>query len=303
MVSMAPEGAVQVAGGNWQIFDNMVKRSSAAFHPDTTVTSITAQKNGDVDTTASKYTISTQKTRSEDQAEVYPTAFDKVVVAGPWQYSGIEVAEDLIQPAIDEIPYVQLHVTLFTSPLKLSPSFFNLPPGEEAPTAVLTTMHPNDKAEPGAGAAGTAGFFSVTTHRVVTNPKTSGEEYLYKVFSPAVLDAAFLSKILGAQVPETITGRAGDGESEPISWYYPHVFHSYPVELPRVTFQDPILRDGLYYTSGMESFISTMETNALMGKNVAKLIANDLAGRDAEAGAGEKGAEADTSYSAKEDEL
>lgn len=32
---------------------------------------------------------------------------------------------------------------------------------------------------------------------------------------------------------------------------------------------------GFYYTSGMESFISTMETNALMGMNIAQLIVDD----------------------------
>ena len=295
MVSMAPEGAVQVAGGNWQIFDNMVKRSSAAFHPDSTVTSIKALPVEGDDATGSKYTISTQKTGSEDQAEVYGETFDKVIVAGPWQFSGIEASEDLIQPSIDEIPYVQLHVTLFTSPSKLSPTFFNLPPGEEAPTTILTTMHPDDKAEPGSKAAGTAGFFSVSTLSAMTNPRTSGQEYVYKIFSPMVLDAAFLSKLLGIEVPETITGKAADGDSEPISWYYPHVFNSYPIEYPRVTFQDPILRNGLYYTSGIESFISTMETSALMGKNVAKLIVDELAGRDSEmadAGKGESKTEA-----------
>jgi hypothetical protein len=45
-----------------------------------------------------------------------------------------------------------------------------------------------------------------------------------------------------------------------------------------VTFQDPIIGRGLYYTSGMESFISTMETSALMGMNVARLMANDFSG-------------------------
>jgi prenylcysteine oxidase/farnesylcysteine lyase len=45
-----------------------------------------------------------------------------------------------------------------------------------------------------------------------------------------------------------------------------------------VTFQDPVIRDGLYYTSGIESFISTMETSALMGMNVARLIADDMLG-------------------------
>lgn len=60
-----------------------------------------------------------------------------------------------------------------------------------------------------------------------------------------------------------------------ITWYHPHVWHSYPYEYPRVTFEETELAKGFYYTSGMDSFISTMETNALMGMNVAKLIADD----------------------------
>ena len=81
-------------------------------------------------------------------------------------------------------------------------------------------------------------------------------------------------------VPDTFIGKPADSDSavSPISWYYPHVFYSYPKALPRVTFQDPIVGPGLYYTSGMESFISTMETNALMGKNVARLIIDDILG-------------------------
>lgn len=42
-----------------------------------------------------------------------------------------------------------------------------------------------------------------------------------------------------------------------------------------MTFEEIELARGFYYTSGMESFISTMETNALMGMNVAQLIVND----------------------------
>jgi len=68
----------------------------------------------------------------------------------------------------------------------------------------------------------------------------------------------------------------------PISWYYPKVWHSYPYEHPRVTFEDPELARGFYYTSGIESFISTMETSALMGMNVAQLIVDDFQEREAE---------------------
>lgn len=54
------------------------------------------------------------------------------------------------------------------------------------------------------------------------------------------------------------------------------MWNSYPYEYPRVTFEDIELARGLYYTAGIESFISTMETSALMGKNVAQLLVEDF---------------------------
>lgn len=61
-----------------------------------------------------------------------------------------------------------------------------------------------------------------------------------------------------------------------ITWIYPYVWNSYPEERPRVTFEEIELARHFYYTSGIESFISSMETTALSGMNVAKLIVNDF---------------------------
>jgi hypothetical protein len=47
------------------------------------------------------------------------------------------------------------------------------------------------------------------------------------------------------------------------------------VRYPRVSFEEIELARGFYYTSGIESFISTMETSALSGMNVAQLIVDD----------------------------
>jgi prenylcysteine oxidase/farnesylcysteine lyase len=63
-----------------------------------------------------------------------------------------------------------------------------------------------------------------------------------------------------------------------ITWIYRKLWNSYPYEYPRVTFEKIKLGDGLWYTSGMDSFISTMETNALMGRNVARLIVDGWVG-------------------------
>lgn len=65
--------------------------------------------------------------------------------------------------------------------------------------------------------------------------------------------------------------------NDDITWFHPYIWNSYPREYPRVTFEEIELARGLYYTGGIESFISTMETSALMGKNVAQLVADDFA--------------------------
>lgn len=279
MVSMAPQGAKAIEGGNWQIFSNMVKASKADIHLNTAVTSIS--RNSD-----KKYEIRTAS-GSGQEVEANSIAFDDVIIATPFQFANISTEEDLIQHPIDTIPYATLHVTLFASPYKFSSAFFNLPPASEVPTSVLTTLGADEKAKPGSSGAGKAGFYSATLQRIVINPRTNNPEYVYKIFSPEAVTSGFLSALLGVEIPDSFTrtggGQSADGIADgssvnPISWFHATVFQPYPQKYPRVTFEDPILGDGLYYTSGIESFISTMETCSLMGMNVARLIIDDYAG-------------------------
>ncbi|PSR88704.1 hypothetical protein BD289DRAFT_452635 [Coniella lustricola] len=280
MVSMAPEGAKAVLGGNWQIFDRMVAASGAYPALNTSVSSITlGTKPG---AAYPKYLINTKSADSEQETPV-GVPFDNVIIATPYQFSDIKAPAEVLQTTIDEIPYVKLHVTLFASPFTISPEFLGLKAGSKVPTTVLTTYAPTEDGTSGEEGVGKTGFFSVSTLRAITNPNTGKQELLYKIFSPSEVTAEFLSSLLGVQVPGSFTGATtSDAETaatvDPISWYYPHVFHAYPKALPRVTFQDPILGNGVYYTSGIESFISTMETSALMGKNVARLLVDDILG-------------------------
>ncbi|KAH7322802.1 hypothetical protein B0I35DRAFT_389716 [Stachybotrys elegans] len=286
MVSMATDGAVAVTGGNWQIFDKMMRASGAVLHRNTSVTDISFEQTKNLEA-GSKYILSTKEEGSDSKA--FPSAFDNVIIATPWQFSNMTAGEGVIKHNIDRIPYMKLHVTLFTSPFKLRPGYFGLDPGSKSPSNVYTTLGPHDEARAGPDGVGSTGFYSISTLDAVVNPATGKTEFLYKIFSAQAVTAEFLSDILGAKVPSSFTGAiTTEGEKEEgddasadtvgaITWYYPHWFYAYPIELPRVTFQDPIVGSGLYYTSGMESFISTMETNALMGKNVARLIADDFA--------------------------
>lgn len=282
MVSFATDGAVAVQGGNWQIFEKMVRASGASVYRNTSVASLATIKKK-TNASSPKYLISTidsgAKSSSPDE---YAVGFDNVIVASPWQFSHISAEEGILHREIDEIPYTKLHVTLFASPLKLDAKFFGLGFGSKAPSSVYTTLAEGEEPKQGADGVGSTGFYSVSTLETVVNPKTGKLEYAYKIFSAQPVTPEFLSKLFGTEIPDTFVGANGEEEDEtvvkPISWYYPHWFYSYPILLPRVTFQDPIVGDGVYYTSGMESFISTMETSALMGKNVARLIADDFAG-------------------------
>jgi prenylcysteine oxidase/farnesylcysteine lyase len=266
---------MSVETGNWRIFEQMILESGAAVYRNTTVATIEkSQKN--------KYVITAKDVHAKDStAEHYGVEFDKVIIANPWQFSGIKAGEGVLDREIDEIPYTKLHVTLFTSPLQLSPEFFGLKPGSKAPATVYTTLGEDEESKQGAEGVGRTGFFSISTLKYLDNPKTGQNERVYKIFSPKPITAAFLTRLLGTDVPISVVstkGKIEDDSVKAISWYYPHSFYSYPIELPRVTFEDPVIGKGVYYTSGIESFISCMETSALMGKNVARLVADKFAG-------------------------
>ena len=193
MVCMAIEGAMSIKGGNWQIFDGMLKASNATVRLNTTVGAISKEKG--------KYTVKALAKDSIPVDGVLPyseESFDTVVLAAPLQYSDIKVEKGLLKYTPDEIPYVKLHVTLFTSPHPLSGAYFNLAPGAEVPTTILTTLPPDEVPESPEKGAGSTGFFSISTLRTVINPKTLQKEYLYKIFSPEALTSEFLSAILDA---------------------------------------------------------------------------------------------------------
>lgn len=267
LVCLATDGAVSIKGGNWQIFSRLARSSGAKIHLNTTVTRLSREKSG-------KYLLQATSTpKSSEAAKDLKDEFNEVLIAAPLQFTDLKIDSPL-QHAPDEIPYVKLHVTLFASRHKLAPSAFNLPPDEPVPLVVLTTLHPSEKPGSKPTYAGKAGFFSISMLKPIMNPSTGTTEYLYKIFSPEPVSDDFFSKILDIPRP-----KSGDSYSrEDISWLHRKIWHSYPVEYPRVTFEKLQLAPGIWYSSGIESFISTMETSALSGMNIAKLIVNRWSG-------------------------
>jgi prenylcysteine oxidase/farnesylcysteine lyase len=290
LVCMAIEGAVAVEGGNWQIFQEMVKRSGARAVFNTLVTDIAAHENGTY-TVQSKHTVSENvgldphfDTADAFSASSHQADFDAVIMATPLQFSNISFQPQLSNPP-DPVPYVTLHVTLFTSPHKLSPAFFGLEDQKAVPDAILTTLPEGLDLDPGTargvGAVGPAGFWSISTLRSIRSNDSERTQYLYKIFSPAPVMGSWLAGVLGFEYQNATEADPMDGiHKSDVTWALQKVWHSYPYEVPRTEFGSIRFDWGeagsLWYTSGIESFISTMETSALMGKNVARLVADRL---------------------------
>jgi prenylcysteine oxidase / farnesylcysteine lyase len=266
MVCMATDGAVAIEDGNWRIFAGMLDSSRANLNLNTTVTSI--KQNSD-DTLTLSYA-------SNGGSLVHHT-FDEVVIGAPFHTSKLEVSPSLDRTP-DEVPYVKLYVTLFASPHKISPGRFNLSDQKDVPEMILTTLPRDLDLGSREDGVGPAGFWSISLLQVVDAPADDPHQvhYVYKVFSPERLTADFLAPVIGVEAPKSSENSTiGDISKNDISWFHEKTWFSYPYEYPRQTFEDIRLASNVWYTGGIESFISTMETSSLMGMNVAALMTND----------------------------
>jgi prenylcysteine oxidase / farnesylcysteine lyase len=290
MVSMATDGAQSVRGGNWQIFDRMVAESGAELMLNTSVTGIELLGTGEK---VVHYKTFSPSDTDSGTSPVSTSTFDTVIFTIPYHQSSITFTPPL-HPEPEGIDYVTQHVTLFASPNRPSPTFFNLTNHADVPDSILTTtpagynlstrgteaLGPNNK------------FWSLSTLRKmsVRNATTGVDEqmFLYKTFSPEALEPAFLAQLFGLPAPTE-----GTVVEDLFPWMHKQTFLAYPYHVPRSEFGSFKLFFGTegaeggiqkvsgedamaWYTSPFETFFSTMETSALSGRNVAKLIVKGL---------------------------
>jgi prenylcysteine oxidase / farnesylcysteine lyase len=154
---------------------------------------------------------------------------------------------------IPGVVYVTLHVTLVATKARINPAYFRS--DKSVPSAILTTLPRNIDDTP---------IFN-SLSRVLRMP--SGES-VYKIFSS--------SKITNKLLNELFIGA-------PVEWIFRKEWQAYPQLDPIEAFAPIELYPdfegaGVWYTSGIESFISTMETSALSGRNIAALISRRLWG-------------------------
>jgi prenylcysteine oxidase / farnesylcysteine lyase len=155
---------------------------------------------------------------------------------------------------IPKVEYMTLHVTLIATKSPIRPAIFNL--NRTVPGEILTTLPHNIFDAP---------FF----HSIGRTMILSTGESVWKIFSPGNITDSILSELFGNDAT--------------IAWIHRKIWNAYP-RLDPVSEFAPIelypedSSAGVWYTSGIETFISTMETSALAGRNIAHLIGQRLWG-------------------------
>lgn len=170
--------------------------------------------------------------------------FHAVVLATPLELSGIELRVDgLPEAASVRREYCVTHTTVVVGRARLG--YFGVPEGGGRLDYLVLTR--DDPAIP----------FSAFA-RVGRTPDGRG---IYKFFSRAQLTEEFLDALFTRR-DETLR----------------HIWRAYPMLEPSSVWPPFRLAPGLYYANAMESAVSTMETEAMAGCNVALLAASELGG-------------------------
>ncbi|CCM01254.1 uncharacterized protein FIBRA_03303 [Fibroporia radiculosa] len=246
MCSLAATGASSVKGGNFQIFEEFLKRSNASVYLNTAVLSLT------YDEATGTWLLSTFG--SQDIRK-----YRGVILAAPIHSSAIAFSPESLVEMPSPQPYVHLHVTLLSTPSSSpNPVYFGL--GETtAPTQILTSF---DAVRKGTGTG--PEFNSLTYHgklkttdgRAWEGPR--GEEYVIKLFSGEKMTDEWLETMFGS-----------------VGWVFRKEWDAYPVLPPTTSFPPIKIARGLYYVNAFEPFISTMETETVAARNVVDLLLQD----------------------------
>ncbi|CCE85178.1 Piso0_004760 [Millerozyma farinosa CBS 7064] len=238
LVCLAANNARQVKGGNWQIFRKFIESSKADLKLKETVKSIKR------DNVWNKWQL--EHVNSET-GNTNIGLFDDIIIATPFDQANIE-GDNINIPSVE---YVHLHVTFFVSNSALNASFFGKDLQQPFPSTILTTPF-NQSDE-------NSSDFDIPIYSLsLIDYIEERRSYVYKIFSKEKLTDDFIREISGSRAN--------------ISWVYRKEWYSYPKLHPTTNFTDFKVADGLWYLNGMETFISTMETSALAGANVAGLI-------------------------------
>ncbi|KAI0035817.1 FAD/NAD-P-binding domain-containing protein [Vararia minispora EC-137] len=237
-IGLATTGAVSVAGGNRQVFENFVKASGATLKLNTEAVQV--------------YSILPAGGRWILKSSAGVRTYDAVILAAPFHLSNIALPPSF-SSTIPPQPYKRVHVTLLTT---TSPSFNTAYLGAQnvitPPTSVFITL--NATRRPGGPV-----FNSLQRLAVLNGTGKGGkDESLVKIFSDEVLSDAFLDELVGER-----------------GWTFKHTWDAFPILTPATSFPPVHVAKGLYYVNALEPVVSTMETETIAARNVVDLLLSE----------------------------
>ncbi|KAJ2100741.1 hypothetical protein GGI09_002124 [Coemansia sp. S100] len=260
-ISMAAESdtAYSVAGGNWQIFANMISSAPAHLYLNTTVHEIQRSPTG----SDRPYALTLL---SSDGVEI-TEQFDLVIIAAPLPLAGIRVLDEQHAKLVTA-DYVHMYVTFAIGILR--DDLF--PPGRDLPRLIVTPYHTTEP------------FNCLSILACLTQhdmQRCRDGPVLVKIFSHAPLD---LSRVFSSvewhheqqwhSYPQLEPRNAGYANEEDDA---STVFRLDRKSPPPIVLDQVGPAAGVFYVNGMETLFSTMESQTVAARHVVRLA---LFGKD-----------------------
>ncbi|KAG9063958.1 hypothetical protein KI688_004072 [Linnemannia hyalina] len=287
LVTMAANDAQQIEGGNFQIFEGMVAKSGAEVRLGTKIARVRR--------------LEPRYEGEEPQFEVTTSTgqkqiFDYIVLAAPIESTNIHF--DISLPPQPKVDYRTIHATFVRG--HVNPSYFytstsparsSTPSTKDFPTHILST---NSRAE----------FTSLSIQARLSNGET-----ITKIFSPEVLSKDLLDRLYSNRTwvkhkewkaypklrpislveeedsaePEVVVGEGESASSEQkqaVFEKHARKQHEQDAQKKAVEAWGQVeVVPGVFYVNSFEPLISTMETETISGKNIARLLRDRIVGQ------------------------
>ncbi|KAG0197790.1 hypothetical protein BGX28_008711 [Mortierella sp. GBA30] len=269
LVTMAAEDALQIQDGNFQIFEGMVGRSKADVRLNTKVARVRK--------------LQPEHEGDEPQFEVTTTSgqrevFDSIVIAAPIHSSDIDFDLDL--PPLPKISYRTVHATFVRG--RVNPAYFNAPSDKKFPSHILTTNSVDVE------------FTSLSIQLKLSNGET-----VTKIFSPEPLQPELLDRLYSSRTWVKHKVWKAYPRLRPIGHHLNNADLKKDANITPEQNQQFVLDElkkqqeqsmaetawakvevvpGVFYVNAFEPLVSTMETETIAGKNVARLVRDRMLG-------------------------
>ncbi|KAF8926057.1 hypothetical protein BGZ47_002919 [Haplosporangium gracile] len=283
LVTMAANGAQQIEGGNFQIFEGMVAKSGAEVRLETKIARVRR--------------LEPQSGSEEPQFEVTTTTgqkqiFDYIVIAAPIDLTNIDF--DISLPPQPKVDYRIIHATFVRG--NVNPSYFytpaspvrsSIPSAKDFPTHILST---NSRAE----------FTSLSIQARLSNGETITKIFSSKELSKDLLDRLYSNRTWvkhkewkaypklrpiplqkeeeGAETEVVEEGEGGSGQIVFEKKYAQKKQERDAQKKALDGWGQVEVVPGVFYVNSFEPFISTMETETIAGKNIARLLRDRIVG-------------------------